>query len=687
MLRSIWRSAAVVCFAAAAAAQAGEPIQVVLTPAKDNTLYEDESGALSNGAGEFLFAGQTEAGVKRRALLQFDLASEVPAGSEITDVSLELTVSQTRFSTERSVSLHPALQDWGEGASDAEGDETSGAPAATGDATWLHTFFDTEFWDEAGGDFVIGSSGTVQVGGVGDYTWSTIDMIADVQGWVDDPASNFGWLVQGDETADTTAKGINSREHSQTANRPELTVTFIPPATEGEGAPAEGEGGPEGQPEGLPMEGEGDGMPPEGEPVEGEGAGLPVEGEGEGRPEPVGTVMLTPSKDNTLYEDDQGDVSNGSGSFFFAGVTGQPRIRRGLIAFDIAGNVPAGAEITGVTLRLTMSRTISGATGVALHPSLVDWGEGASDAGGNEGAGAPAATGDATWLHTFFDTRFWTFTGGQFEMTPSAVTPVDDEGSYTWSSEAMIDDVQSWLDDADSNFGWFVLGDESTSFTAKRFNSRENGDAESRPVLIVQFGGGGEGEGQPEGEGEPGGEPQPEGEAEPDGEPQPEGEAEPEGEPQPEGEAEPGGEPQPEGEAEPGGEPQPEGEAEPGGEPQPEGEAEGVPEGEGPAVHTGDLDGDNIIELSDLLRVIQLYNAGGYACAPSPDATADGFVAEPFAGPGPDPDCPPHSSDFAPEDGVISLSELLRAIQLFTFGNYFACPGAGTEDGFCPGMP
>ncbi|HEX4802243.1 MAG TPA: hypothetical protein VFV14_01960, partial [Myxococcaceae bacterium] len=46
------------------------------------------------------------------------------------------------------------------------------------------------------------------------------------------------------------------------------------------------------------------------------------------------TVQLNPSKDNTLYEDDSGSTSNGTGQYFFAGRTSQGKIRRGLIAFD-----------------------------------------------------------------------------------------------------------------------------------------------------------------------------------------------------------------------------------------------------------------------------------------------------------------------------------------------------------------
>ena len=48
----------------------------------------------------------------------------------------------------------------------------------------------------------------------------------------------------------------------------------------------------------------------------------------------------------------------------------------------------------------------------------------------------------------------------------------------------MVADVQSWLDNPASNFGWLVLGDESTIATAKRFDTRESA---SPPVLTIQY--------------------------------------------------------------------------------------------------------------------------------------------------------------------------------------------------------
>ena len=198
-------------------------------------------------------------------------------------------------------------------------------------------------------------------------------------------------------------------------------------------------------------------------------------------------INISPIKDNTLYEYDpaEGDLSNALGFHFFAGETGMSELRRGVLAFDIAGNVPAGATITGVTLTLNMSRTsLTTALTVELHKLLADWGEGTSQASGEEGTGAPATPNDATWRHRFFDTIFWTTEGWDFSATVSASQLVGDVGVYTWSSPQMVADVQSWLENPDANFGWLVLGDESGAGTAKRFDTRESA---SPPVLTILY--------------------------------------------------------------------------------------------------------------------------------------------------------------------------------------------------------
>lgn len=198
-------------------------------------------------------------------------------------------------------------------------------------------------------------------------------------------------------------------------------------------------------------------------------------------------LALVADRDNTLYEDGAGGLSNGAGSYIFAGNTLVNGVRRGLLRFD-AGGVPAGATITGARLWLSMSMTGSGPQDVDLFPVAMDWGEGASAAGGNEGGGAAAEPGDATWLHTFYDTDFWSVPGGDFALKASATATVDGPGVYTWgSTDAMVAVVQGWVDDPASNFGWILVGNEADLRTTKRFGSRDNPDPAQRPVLCVDF--------------------------------------------------------------------------------------------------------------------------------------------------------------------------------------------------------
>ena len=102
-----------------------------------------------------------------------------------------------------------------------------------------------------------------------------------------------------------------------------------------------------------------------------------------------------------------------------------------------------------------------------------------------------------------------------------------------------------------------------------------------------------------------------------------------------------------------------------------------------PPPHSADTSADNIITLSELLRVIQFFNSGGFSCAANPEASEDGYQPG-FEG---GIFCAPHASDYQPQDWVVRLGELLRLVQFFNFGGYTACPDTFSEDGFCPGAP
>lgn len=200
-------------------------------------------------------------------------------------------------------------------------------------------------------------------------------------------------------------------------------------------------------------------------------------------------ITLEPSKDNTIYEDSN-NLSNGSGIFLFSGATANrnnDRPRRALLEFDVS-SLPAGATVTSASLEMTVTKIPFGqvTNDFGLHRLTAEFGEGASDAPGQEGRGTSASPGDATWSDSVLGTA-WGSPGGDFVSQPSAVTSVGALGKYTWDSTPMlVSDIQDWLADPESNFGWILIGDESTSKTAKRFGSRE-GAAANRPMLTIEF--------------------------------------------------------------------------------------------------------------------------------------------------------------------------------------------------------
>jgi hypothetical protein len=205
-------------------------------------------------------------------------------------------------------------------------------------------------------------------------------------------------------------------------------------------------------------------------------------------PQEPHTIALTPSKDNTLYESSSGATSNGVGPGLFAGTTAARSIRRALVAFDLATQIPPGSRIRRVELTMQVSRTPSGDEPMNLHRVTRDWGEGASNAGSSrDGDGTASRAGDATWLHTFFPDARWSARGGDFEAVSDATGIVTFTSGKWESSDAMIARVQQWLDQPATNFGWIIIGDETSGSSVKRFDSRESASAIARPTLTIEY--------------------------------------------------------------------------------------------------------------------------------------------------------------------------------------------------------
>ena len=201
------------------------------------------------------------------------------------------------------------------------------------------------------------------------------------------------------------------------------------------------------------------------------------------------TLTLSASADTTLYSDNA-TFSNGAGDWIFSGDTGAFYKRRALIAFDVAGSIPAGSTITSVQLVMRLSNTKPGSQIVRLYRVTSPWGEGLANALFNEGAGILAENGDATWTQRYWNMgQPWTTAGGDYATPHSGQAIVGDAlTDYSWPTSAgLVADAQGWLDAPATNHGWIVIGNEISSQTAKRFDSRTNPSATTRPRLVVAF--------------------------------------------------------------------------------------------------------------------------------------------------------------------------------------------------------
>jgi len=232
----------VVCAAAFAALRATRADVVTISTSKDNTIF-DTTLNNSLGAGQAVVAGANAQASPRRGLIDFDIAASIPARSTITSVQLTLFLNSvpTGSSISPTIRLYRLGNDWGEGSagSNVNGASTigQGFAAGEGDATWNARHFSATtptLWNSPGGDFAATDSAAMTILGATlntPYTWaSTPALISDVQNWLDNPSTNFGWTLKSDqETSASSVRGFWTREAARTgqgAFAPQVQVTY-----------------------------------------------------------------------------------------------------------------------------------------------------------------------------------------------------------------------------------------------------------------------------------------------------------------------------------------------------------------------------------------------------------------------------------------------------------------------------
>ena len=201
------------------------------------------------------------------------------------------------------------------------------------------------------------------------------------------------------------------------------------------------------------------------------------------------TTNLECVADTGLFEHNPNNNLGGM-SFVTAGTTALPSRSRALLKFDPAAVIPSNATVISAEL----SVVVVGANGFGhdfgVHHVLRDWGEGSgSGVSQGVGLGSPANSGEATWNARFYPGTQWSQPGaeaGVDYLVQSSASATMNSFTMVFTSQSLAADVEAWLQDPDSNFGWLLkIDDENSTVTASKFATRE--DSANAPVLKVEY--------------------------------------------------------------------------------------------------------------------------------------------------------------------------------------------------------
>ena len=188
-----------------------------LTSVADTTIFNNSSLTVPrdpNGqplsSATTMIVGQINAGNTCRGLVQFNL-SALPTNASITAATLEISISQAHLPTADTLSIYRLTNSWTE-------------PEATWDDSGIARW-------APGGVFLPTPDSQVEAGGIGSITFpSTGAMIATVETWRTNSASNNGWIIRNDDEASSS----NARRvltHESASGQPVLHIEYtLPPA-------------------------------------------------------------------------------------------------------------------------------------------------------------------------------------------------------------------------------------------------------------------------------------------------------------------------------------------------------------------------------------------------------------------------------------------------------------------------
>jgi hypothetical protein len=220
-------------------------IQTTLYATKDAGIFNNAAGTAvqanyGSGGSNQMHVGLFNGGVYGRSLLQFNLSS-IPSNATITNVVLTFSDGGNGQNIPQ-IFVHKLTQGWTEGNANSAC-PFSGACNVPGvaltsqtDVTWRETSYSggalTNLWLTTGGNFAATASTTSTAEGNNAKLFSSAGLIQDVQNWVNNPTSNFGWLLKMDEalTSPSTMQRYRTKEGASASGdnttAPKLVVTY-----------------------------------------------------------------------------------------------------------------------------------------------------------------------------------------------------------------------------------------------------------------------------------------------------------------------------------------------------------------------------------------------------------------------------------------------------------------------------
>lgn len=227
-----------------------------LSAAHDTTISSQSPDNNNGAAGSILTGRRSASGSRMRGLIRFTMPASLEDRVTVTSAVLTMytevmnklgEATETPFEsgqpTAATVSLKLLSQTWDEGngvvlkSGSTTQANSAGEPCTTittsRGATWTYANCKAATGDWAGGTTVHTSDSASVARAVPPraITWSSSTMNADVQGWIDSPSTNFGWLITSNSegnTAATTAQAqrFYSSEGSVSSRRPALAITY-----------------------------------------------------------------------------------------------------------------------------------------------------------------------------------------------------------------------------------------------------------------------------------------------------------------------------------------------------------------------------------------------------------------------------------------------------------------------------